>query len=252
MRLILTVAALAALPAHADDCGVVPADASDIAKVALYIEDNVSDGDLGVHGLIDDESWERLCVFDPSNQLILEIVAGGEIAALGLSGVFFESHEPGYDDWGYDALRRDFPEGDYRVVVLNTDGTAVSGAARFTTVLPLAPEILVPAMAPEPDRGPVPTVPLGDLTVEWAPVTASRDGRPMRITGYQVTVVKEQDDDPHSWARPAYSVHLGPEASSILVPAAFFEPGSVYELEVLTIEASGNQTIAGASFFAVE
>ncbi|MDH3263175.1 MAG: hypothetical protein OEM24_04185 [Paracoccaceae bacterium] len=74
----------------------------------------------------------------------------------------------------------------------------------------------------------------------------------MTIAGYQVTLVKEQDEGPHGWVRPAYDVHLGPQASAILVPAAFFDPGSVYELEVLAIEASGNQTIAGASFLAIE
>ncbi|MDH3263176.1 MAG: hypothetical protein OEM24_04190 [Paracoccaceae bacterium] len=176
MRLPLTMIAIAALPAHAADCDRPPADAADIAKAALHVEDNADDGDLGVHGLIDDESWQRLCVFDPSGQLILDITAGGGIAGLGLSCVFFESHEPGYDDWGYDALRVAFPEGEYRVVALNTDGSAVSGAAHFTTVLPLAPEILAPSTVPEHDDGPVPTVPLADLTVEWAPVTASRDG----------------------------------------------------------------------------
>jgi hypothetical protein len=38
-------------------------------------------------------------------------------------------------------------------------------------------------------------------------------------------------------------VHVVPEVHALCVPAEFLEPNTVYELEVLALEASGNQTV---------
>lgn len=54
----------------------------------------------------------------------------------------------------------------------------------------MMPVIVQPASAPDQDS-PMPSVPVADLIVEWQPVTASQDGRPIVITGYEVTVEKQ-------------------------------------------------------------
>ena len=41
-------------------------------------------------------------------------------------------------------------------------------------------------------------------------------------------------------------------SASFVIPAPFFDPASIYEVEVVAIEESGNQTIGGASYFATE
>jgi hypothetical protein len=68
------------------------------------------------------------------------------------------------------------------------------------------------------------------------------------VTGYQVIITKVDHEDPNGFSRPVYDVHIGPEATSLSVPGEFFEPETVYELEVLALETSGNQTISVGFF----
>ena len=70
----------------------------------------------------------------------------------------------------------------------------------------------------------------------------------MNITGYEVIVTKENHDDPHGFSRPIYDVHVRPGVNALSVPTEFLEPGTVYELEVLALERSGNQTITVGFF----
>lgn len=248
----LVVCALIAAPALAEVCVAPKAENREINHANLFIEDNAGDGDIGVHGYFDDHGWTELCVFDPSGALIHHVKPEGRMAKLGIAGVFFESREPEYADWDYEALKADWPEGMYSLRAVDFDGGLLTGAAWFTTVLPTMPQIVSPDSVPEVDAGPLPKVPAADLRVEWRPVTTSQDGRPINIRAYHMTLVKENHEDAHGFSRPVFSVHLGPNATSIMVPASFFDPDSVYEIEVLAIEESGNQTIGGASFFATE
>jgi hypothetical protein len=249
MRLA-ALATVLATPIVAAPCDTAPEGTYQLATAKLYVEDNAGDGDIGVHGAFDDHGWKELCVFSPDGDLVLHVRPDGALGSLGIAGIFFESLEPEYADFDYAALTSAFPEGDYTVRGTNWDGQGLMGAAHFTTLVPLPPTILEPATAPEADEGPLPGVPVADLTVSWEPVTASRDDRIPVIRGYQVTVVKENYEDPNGFSQPIYDIHVGPETTAVVVPAAFFDPASVYELEVLAIEESGNQTIGGASFFA--
>jgi hypothetical protein len=88
----------------------------------------------------------------------------------------------------------------------------------------------------------------GALKVEWEDVTETIEGEPVEITGYQVIVTKVNHVDPHGFSQPIYDVHVGPDRNSLAVPKAFLDPGTEYELEVLALEKSGNQTIS-VSFF---
>lgn len=87
-----------------------------------------------------------------------------------------------------------------------------------------------------------------DLTVRWEDVTETIDGEPVTITGYEVIITKEHHVDPHGFSQPIYDVHVPSDHNSLSVPDEFFEPGTEYELEVLALERSGNQTIS-VSFF---
>jgi len=103
------------------------------------------------------------------------------------------------------------------------------------------------------EEGELPTVPLADLSVRWVPSTQSRDGRPVTIAGYQIILSNaDWSGNGDSFAKPAFDVHLGPEKTEISVPKGFFDPDTVYEIEIIAIEESGNQTIAGVSFFKTE
>ena len=91
-------------------------------------------------------------------------------------------------------------------------------------------------------------MPVNDLAIAWDPVTETVDGGPVDITGYEVIVTKEVEDDPHGFSRPTLDVHLPPDVLQLTVPVEFLEPNTIYELEVLALEVSGNQTISVGFF----
>ena len=61
----------------------------------------------------------------------------------------------------------------------------------------------------------------------------------------------EEAEDPDGWARPVYDVHVDDDVTSFPVPDDFLLDDHLYELEVLAIEESGNQTIS-VGFFRTE
>ena len=250
--LTASLLALAANPAlAAASCGLPDSNAQHIETAKLIIEDNKGDGDFSLVGKFGDEDWTELCVFDPKGKLILNVKPEGRMAKLGLGSIVIESHEPEYGEYDYARLKTEWPEGQYRVLAKNRNGKIVGGAATLGTVLPVMPEIIAPATVPN-DTDPAPIVPLTDLAVQWKPVTTSQDGRPIEIRGYQILINKENHKDTKGFSQPSFDVHVGPQVTSFTVPKAFFDAQSLYEIEVAAIEAGGNQTIGGASFFKTE
>jgi hypothetical protein len=219
-----------------------------IATAKLIIEYNATDEDVGVHGAFDDDGWETLCVFDPTGRPVLEVSPRGQLLDLTMAGIFFESREPPFEEFSFADLRAAFPEGQYSVTGTSFDGTIMTGEARFTHDVPAAPVIITPSLAEEPEATGESLVPTSDVVVTWEAVTETVDGESVEITGYEVIVTKEEHDDSHGFSRPIYDVHVPPNVRRLSVPAQFLEPDTVYELEVLALEASGNQTISVGFF----
>ena len=211
-----------------------------IATAKMIIEYNATDQDIGVHGTFDDQGWSRLCVFDPTGREVLRVSPKSQLADLTMAGIFFESREPPIEEFDFNDLKNRFPEGRYQVRGQSFDGTQLVGSALFTHDVPRPPKVTAPLDGA--------TVSPTDVTVRWNDVTKTIDGGPVDITGYEVIVTKEQRDDPHGFSRPTYDVHVPANRNSLSVPAEFFQPRSEYELEVLALEKSGNQTIS-VSFF---
>ncbi len=93
-----------------------------------------------------------------------------------------------------------------------------------------------------------PVVDAGGLVIRWKPVDETITGGPVTITGYQIIVTDEEAEDPNGWARPVYDVHVDPGETALSIPDEFLKGGTLYELEVLAIETSGNQTISVGFF----
>jgi hypothetical protein len=240
-------------PVSADDqisCLPIQGGAATIAAAKLYVEYNATDNDLGVHGAFDDHGWTELCVYDPNGTQVLAVRPHGPLRDLSLAGIFFESREPPTTEFTFADLKANFPEGQYEVRATNYDGTGLSGAATFTHNVPRPPAVTHPAIVDEEHAGEV-EVPIGDLTVEWEEVSETVDGGPVSITGYEIIITKVEHDDPHGYSLPVFDVHVPPDRNSLSVSAEFLEPGSLYELEVLALEESGNQTIT-VGFFTTE
>jgi hypothetical protein len=219
-----------------------------IATAKLIIEYNSTDEDLGVHGAFDDVGWKMLCVFDPTGQPVLAVGPRGQLLDLTMAGIFFESREPPISEFSFADLEARFPEGEYAVRGESFDGTILVGHATFTHDVAAPPMITSPQLAEDPKGTDTNPVPLDDLMISWDEVTETVDGRPVDITGYEVILTKEVEDDPHGFSRPTYDVHVPPTLNRLRVPAEFLEPDTVYELEVLALEVSGNQTISVGFF----
>jgi hypothetical protein len=228
-------------------CRERPRHPTQIATAKLIIEYNSTDEDLGVHGAFDDHGWSELCVFDPSGRPILVADPRQQLDDLTMAGIFFESREPPIDEFSMSELAAAFPEGRYEVRGRSFDGTTLRGRATFTHDVPAPPTITSPEIADDPDRTNTP-VPRSDLAVAWDPVTETTTGEPVTITGYEVIITKEVEDDPHGFSRPTYDVHVPATQHDLSVPVEFLEPDTVYELEVLALERSGNQTISVGFF----
>ncbi|MBC8172218.1 MAG: hypothetical protein H7X77_11115 [Anaerolineae bacterium] len=248
--LMMVVGGLALVSAQANplDCVTAPGEPVTIATAKLYIEYNAAADDLGVHGAFDDHGWSELCVYDPNGTLVLHVSPQSQLKDLTMAGIFFESREPILAEFTFDNLAAVFPEGQYQVVGTNFDGTGLVGAATFTHNVPAKPVIIAPAFAPEEEQAGDFVVSNSDLVVEWEDVTQTRDGKPVVITGYEIIVTRLENTDPHGYSLPIFDVHVPADRNRLPVPVEFLEPGTGYELEVLALEESGNQTIAGGYF----
>lgn len=223
-----------------DDCGRRWGPSVLLPATKLYIEHNGTAEDTGVHGLFDGEDWRQLCIYDPSGRLILEVEPDRQLKTQSISGIFFESAEPPNDEVPIEEILMRFPEGQYSVRGIAANGRRLRGAATFTHDIPAVPVITYPLDESQ--------VPASNLTVMWNHVTTTLDGDPINRTGYEVILTKDVPDDPNGFSRPALSIHVPPSVTSLTVPNEFLEADSRYEIEIIVIEVSGNQTI-GSIFF---
>lgn len=225
-----------------------PAEGEEWEVAKLYIEHDATDEDTGVHGSFGGEAWSILCLTDPDGTTILTADPLEQFDLLAVSDLFFESREPPNDEFPIDRIRDDFQEGDYTVAAIGFEGTPRVGTATFTHAIPAPPTIVAPELVPDFEEADPPTVPSTGLVVEWEAVDTTIDGGPVTITGYEVIVTDEEADDPEGFARPQLDVHVPADQLSLTVPDDFLRRDRLYELEVLAIEDSGNQTIAVGFF----
>lgn len=250
-KLILTTAitcAMAAPTTHllADDDDEIPFDVAEI-----FLELNDTDGDLGIHALIDGEEWRRLSIENPQERKLLSINVRSKLRRQGLTELFFESAEPTFDELAPAQFFGRFPEGIYEVEGLTLDGEEMESETRLTHLLPAPPEAYVngvPAVQ-DCDEDDIPEFAAEGLVISWDPVTMShpvlgRTGEPIEVVNYELVV--EIDDTPYK-----HSMILPPDVTSAEVPEDLLGLADEFKYEVLVREASFNQT-AIESCFAVE
>ena len=246
---LITAFSVAALAQpEPENCTVDRAAPVDIDEAKLIIEYQSSDGDLGVHGSFDSPGVSELCVYDPMGALILIVKPQGQLGELGMGSIFFESREPLLEAFGFADLEASYPEGEYTVWATDYEGKTLTGAAIFTHNVPSPPVITAPELAADEDAAEDLVLPREGLVIEWEPVTETVTGEPVEIIGYEVIVTKDEHDDANGFSRPEYDVHLPPDRTNLSVPPEFLQSGELYEVEVLALEISGNQTITVGFF----
>jgi hypothetical protein len=229
----IAIGAAAALLIDAPTLWAIP-----LSQSRMIIEVNSTDGDAGIQLFVDGEGWTQLEIFDPSREKITEINAAGSIGLQGLTELFTESAEPSFEDQSLAELFERFPQGNYTLRGVTVGGKSLSGKATFRHNIPAGPDILSPSEGEEVDPG-------SPLVIDWDPVTTPFPGTTLAVTvvGYQVIVERLK---PQPLA--SFSVNLPATVTHLTVSPEFIQAGAEYRIEVLAIEASGNQTITERDF----
>lgn len=248
---VALVLGIAAPVGWADEADEIP-----FAEANIFFELNDTDGDLGIHALIDGEGWKRLEIEDPNERRMLLVSVKGRLRRQGLTELFFESAEPPFESDDPDVVTlspedffRRFPEGRYEIEGTTLDGRELESTAEVTQLMPAPPDnISVSGMAAAEDCDAVPLPAVsGPVIISWDTVTKShpeigRTGEPIEVVKYQVVVEREEPE------LLVLSVDLPPTVTQFEVPSDFIALGDEFKFEILVREASGNQTAIESCF----
>ncbi len=246
---IVLIAGLAAQPGQAkgdDDDDEIPFD-----EANLFFELNNTDGDLGIHALIDGDAWKKLEIEDPKGRKLLKVSVKGRMKKQGLTEIFFESAEPTFDELSPEDFFKRFPAGTYEIEGKTLDGEELKSEVELTHVMP-APAANVTisgeAAAEDCDADPLPEV-SEPVVIRWDPVTESHPdlgafSADIEIVKYQLVVEREEPE------LFELSVDLPPDVTEYEISPDFIalESGDGFKFEILVREASGNQTAIESCF----
>lgn len=215
-------------------------------EAEIFFELNNTDGDLGIHALIDGDAWKRLEIENPRERKLLNVSVRGHLRRQGLTEIFFESAEPTFDELSPKTFFRRFPEGIYEVEGRTLEGEELESETEVTHVMPAPPEVSVNDMPAADDCDAELPVLSAPVTISWEPVTEShpdlgRSGVMIDVVNYEVVV--EIDETPFRT-----STILPSSATSFQVPSEILALGDEIKFEVLVREASFNQTAVESCF----
>jgi hypothetical protein len=240
-------------PAWADE------DEIPFAEAHLFFELNDTDGDLGIHALIDGEPWKSLKIEDTKERRMLNVRVNGRLRRQGLTEFFFESAEPDFDELDPKVFFKRFPAGTYEIEGYTLEGEEMESETELTHLIPAPPEAKVNgrSIAKECDEDEAeydaPVITSSTVVISWEPVGLSHPNlgsptsAPIDVHNYEVVVEVEIDDDFSS----VMQVTLPPDQTSMSIPEeviALAEAESQIKYEVLVRESSYNQTALESCF----
>lgn len=238
-------------------------------EAEIFFELNHTDGDLGIHALIDGEAWRRLTIEDPQGRKLLLALIVGRLRRQGLTELFFESAEPTFDELPPQEFFRRFPAGEYEIEGRTLEHEELESTAELTHTMPAPPAptvngspMAVQCDEDEQDYDATPVEEGTPVIIAWPAVTMSHPDPagggagvqppiPVTIHNYEVVVEVELEVGGEEFAS-VFSVILPPDQTSMTIPAEFIALGEVFKYEVLAREESFNQTAVESCFVVVE
>ena len=260
---LLAIAGIAVVP-HAgvagddDDEHELP-----FEEAYVFFELNHTDGDLGIHGLIDGEAWKRLSIEDQRENTILNVFVRGRLRKQGLTEIFFESSEPPFDELAPVQFFRRFPAGIYEIEGRTLEGDELESEVELTHRMPAPAEPTVNGVPmaeqcddEEPGYDATLVGPPGTtVTIAWPAVDSThpdlgspRGSSDIVIRNYEVVVEAEIEGEDDEEFTTVFSSLVPPDVLSMTVPAEFLAQSGTFKYEVLAREQSFNQTAVESCF----
>jgi hypothetical protein len=237
---------------YVDDDGDDDEDESELefAEFEFYYELNNTDGDLGIHSLVDGGPWTQLAYEDLNGRSLIDVTLSGAMASQGLSEFFFESAEPTFDELDPVTFFNRFPTGYYEVEGTTTDGEQIESETLLSSVLPAAPTIYAGANPSAPIEGcedddqlnPVASLDNdGMLPIHWDPVV---DHHPtlggvgeIEVDSYMLAFETETSD---------LFVNIDASDNSFNIPKSLVTSGQSVKIEVIVRDDTHNQVATEA------
>ncbi len=253
LRVLLVATAVVSLGVAGS---ILWADEIPLDEAEIFFELNNTDGDLGIHSLIDGDAWKRLQMFDKSGRRMLNVRVTGRLQRQGLTEFFFESAEPIFDELDPDDFFARFPAGEYEIEALGLEGDELEGETELTHLMPAPPVTSVngedeAVQCDDEEPGYDAPEVTGPITISWDEVEMShpdlgspRSSTDIELHNYQLVVETETEDG----LEVTMSVILPPGVTSMLIPEAFIALSDVWKYEVLVREESFNQTATESCF----
>lgn len=216
-----------------------------LSEAEIFVELNDTDGDLGLHASIDGGPWTELEIEGPQDRQLLDIISQGRLTTQGLTQLFFESAEPGFDELSPDEFFRRFPKGRYEIEARALDGSLLIGDAFLSHVMAAPPGNVrvsgLPA-AESCDATPLPKA-IPPVLITWDQVTSSHpdigESGPVRISRYQFFL--ERDN-------VKLGLDLSPDVAEFEIPLSLTAGGRLFKFEIIARTSSGNNTAVESCF----
>jgi hypothetical protein len=226
----------------------------------LYFELNDTDGDLGIHGLVDGDAWKSLQIAGPERddeeeQVLMSVWVRNNLRRQGMTEFFFESAEPPFDELTPAQFFNRFPQGIYGMEGTTLEGEEIEGEVRLSHVMAGPPRnvrVNGEPGAPNCDSEELPEV-SGPVTIDWAPVTKSHPtiGKPnVDVSVQQYQFVGEIEREGRVPEEISFSVDLPRSVTQFTLPTEFtrLSPDGEVKYEIIVKLENGNQTAVESCF----
>jgi hypothetical protein len=229
-------------------------DELEFEEANIYLELNDTDGDLGIHGLIDGDAWKSLRIEDPNEGVLMTAWIRGKLRRQGMTEFFFESAEPTFDEVSPAQFFRRFPEGTYEVEGVTLEGEEIEGEAELSHVMAAPPgniRVNGQPAARNCDADDLSIV-SGRVTLDWDAVTRSHprigtSGVPVRVELYEVVAEIEREGKTPEVL--VFSVTLPKWVTRFEFPKHFIRlADDEVKFEIVTKLDNGNQTAVESCF----
>ncbi len=223
------------------------------SEAQLYFELNHTDGDLGIHGLIDGDAWKSLEIEGPGEQLLMNVWIRGSLRKQGMTEIFFESDEPSFDELSPAAFFKRFPQGTYEIEGITLDDDELEAELRLSHVMAGPPGgIKVNGKNAAVNCDATLPVVSEPVTLDWNAVTRSHPavGTPnVNVTVLKYEVVGEIEREGQNPDVLVFSADLPRNVTAFEFPESFtaLADGEM-KFEIVTKLTNGNQTAVESCF----